>query len=490
MGAPHRVFGYCRVSSIGQEKSGTSLEGQRDEITRWCAAQGYPPPALFVEVESGSAEKKERRFEQVRLTATAASDDLVVVVAVDRWSRDIVHAVSSVRALVARGVRWCSIREAIDAATPHGDSTLGIMSWTADQERRRIRERTVGRRRELADAGLYVNGEIPLGFRAAARRLHVVPEEAALARDIFERCADGESMSDLAATLPPIRARMRWNVQAVYCVLKSRYLLGEGRRGDGTWQPGAHPTIIDRALWERAHAALRARSMGGRRCGKGPSNARLLRDLASCSACGRKVSVRTGARLRAAPEVVRAHYYVCRGVTRGLCDEGWTRAEGIDKQAAALAVARLVELREELGRPAAATVATKKPQDATAALARIETRKRNAIDLATDGGMDAAQLRDALRRLDEEASKVRQRADAEAAEAATAERAADPARRAELRRQARTWQHVWDGANIEQRREILAILADRVEVGRGGVRCHWRSAADLAGAWTERRRIT
>lgn len=62
MAAPRRVFGYCRVSSAGQEKSGTSLEGQRDEITRWCAAQGYPPPTLAVEVESGSAEKIERRW--------------------------------------------------------------------------------------------------------------------------------------------------------------------------------------------------------------------------------------------------------------------------------------------------------------------------------------------------------------------------------------------------------------------------------------------
>jgi len=124
------------VSSVGQEVRGTSLEGQREEIARWCAAQGYPAPTLLVEVESGSAEKIERRVEQQRLIAEVRDGDMVVVVAVDRWSRDIVHAVSSVRALVARGVRWYAIREALDAATSHGDSTLGIMSWTADQEAR------------------------------------------------------------------------------------------------------------------------------------------------------------------------------------------------------------------------------------------------------------------------------------------------------------------------------------------------------------------
>lgn len=488
-GAPRRVFGYCRVSSAGQEKSGTSLEGQRDEITRWCAAQGYPAPTLAVEVESGSAEKIERRVEQVRLTAEAQSGDVVVVVAVDRWSRDIVHAVSSVRALVARGVRWCSIREALDAATPHGDSTLGIMSWTADQERRRIRERTVGRRRELTDAGLYVLGRVPIGYKAEARRLHVVPEEADLVRGIFERCADGESMPEIAATLPPVRSRTRWTVHAVHRILKCRYVLGEARQSDGTWTPDTHPAIVDRDLWERAHAAARKRVSGGRKYATGESSVRLLRGLAVCSACGRKVSVRFGAKhQRADPGGSHAHYYICRGSLAHECKEGWIRAHDVDEEAAALAVARLVDLREELARPATAA-APRKPHDATATLARIEVRKRNAIDLATDGAMDAKQLRAALARLDEEAAKVRRQADDEAREAAAAERAADPKRRAALLRDARTWRDGWAKMDVATRRVVLAALAVRVEVGRRGVRCVWRSAADLAGV-AEKRTVT
>ncbi len=367
MAAPRRVFGYCRVSSAGQEKSGTSLEGQRDEITRWCAAQGYPAPTLAVEVESGSAEKQERRVEQVRLTAEAQSGDVVVVVAVDRWSRDIVHAVSSVRALVARGVRWCSIREALDAATPHGDSTLGIMSWTADQERRRIRERTVGRRRELTDAGLYVLGRVPLGYKAEARQLQVVPEEAALVRDVFERSADGESMPEIAATLPPIRNRTRWTVHAVHRILKCRYVLGEARQSDGTWSPNAHAAIVDRDLWERAHAAARKRVSGGRKYATGESSVRLLRGLAVCSACERKVSVRFGARhQRADAGGSHAHYYICRGGLEHACGEGWIRAHEVDEEAAAQAVARLVSLREELAQPAAPVASRATPATSAA----------------------------------------------------------------------------------------------------------------------------
>ena len=61
-GAPRRVYGYCRVSSVGQEVRGTSLEGQREEIARWCAAQGYPAPTL-----QWSAGEFDRRAHEVNL---------------------------------------------------------------------------------------------------------------------------------------------------------------------------------------------------------------------------------------------------------------------------------------------------------------------------------------------------------------------------------------------------------------------------------------
>ena len=162
------------------------------------------------------------------------------------------------------------------------------------------------------------------------------------------------------------------------------------------------------------------------------------------------------------------------------CKVGWIRAYETDEMAATLAVARLIELREELARPAAPPPAPKALTNTSTTLTQIKRRKRNAIDLATDGGMDAKQLREALARLDEEAMALRRRAESEVLGREAAARAADPTRRATVLRQAKTWRVAWARMTVEQRQIVLQELASKIEVGRSGVRCTWRTAEDLA----------
>jgi site-specific DNA recombinase len=154
-----RTYGYCRVSSQHQEERGTSLDGQRDEIERYCRARGWPAPTLFVEVESGGEKGEERRVEQQRLIAETKPGDIIICWAVDRWSRNIPFAVGEVRRLVKRGVGWHSATESIDASTSQGDDMLGIRAWAADMEHKKIKERTVGRREALAAQGFYPYGD-------------------------------------------------------------------------------------------------------------------------------------------------------------------------------------------------------------------------------------------------------------------------------------------------------------------------------------------
>jgi DNA invertase Pin-like site-specific DNA recombinase len=47
-------FLYVRVSTCDQAEYGTSLDGQRDLGTKFCAEQGYADPQVRVEVESAA----------------------------------------------------------------------------------------------------------------------------------------------------------------------------------------------------------------------------------------------------------------------------------------------------------------------------------------------------------------------------------------------------------------------------------------------------
>jgi DNA invertase Pin-like site-specific DNA recombinase len=100
----HRTFLYVRVSTYDQAEYGTSLDGQRDLGTKFCAEQGYADPQVRVEVESAGEEKIERRKELKRILSEIRSGDVLVCRDLSRWSRDQVFAVHSVRQMRAKGV--------------------------------------------------------------------------------------------------------------------------------------------------------------------------------------------------------------------------------------------------------------------------------------------------------------------------------------------------------------------------------------------------
>lgn len=112
---PRRLLAYARVSGSEQEAHGTSLAAQQERFQRFAREHRYPDPLLFVEVESAGEEKREKRVELDRLLAAAAPGDLVLCLVVDRWTRDVVDGVASVRKLLRRGVGWVAIEEQIDA---------------------------------------------------------------------------------------------------------------------------------------------------------------------------------------------------------------------------------------------------------------------------------------------------------------------------------------------------------------------------------------
>jgi hypothetical protein len=77
------TLAYRRVSTREQGVAGTSLDAQRTEIERYCAAHGLPDPIDHVEVESGGEESEEKRSEVMRLLASVRAGDAVLVSKID-----------------------------------------------------------------------------------------------------------------------------------------------------------------------------------------------------------------------------------------------------------------------------------------------------------------------------------------------------------------------------------------------------------------------
>ncbi len=467
---PRRVFAYVRVSGAEQGRTGTSLEGQRGELVAYCKAHKLPAPIVHVEVESASAEKLEARVQLRALLREAAPGDLVLVTKVDRWSRDIVHAVQSVRALVKRGVGFTAIGEGIDATTSNGDSQLGIMAWAADNERKRIKERMVGTRKVLRAQGLYVEGLPPFAYkRGKDRRLHVIAGEAPIVRQMYRRVLRGSSLNGVSDWLkdehPGVR---RWVKSYVARLLRTRTYLGEVLTPSGDWV-ASHEGIVTRDIWERTQVALSSRRLSGRKHSDVARTATwLLRGLAVCGHCGRRM----GSAYKGPTD-----YYLCaKRASDRSCRNGYMPVLATDAAMAALVLARLGELRAELGRPSKAAPVSAAGKDYEKARRALVLRRERLID-GLESGLDRETFRTRMARIDAELGAI----EVDAAGATRGTAVVPPAKRRELLADVRMLEKAWGAMTVAERREVVRRLATRIALTSGAAPVpEWRSLVDLA----------
>jgi DNA invertase Pin-like site-specific DNA recombinase len=126
-----RLVSYLRVSTKRQGRSGLGLEGQRAAVAEFACRGGAPVVSEYVEVETG---KNNHRPELARALAHAKRSQARLVVAkLDRLSRNAAFLLT-LRDSGAKIVA-CDMPEM-------NELTVGIMAVVAQDEARRISERT------------------------------------------------------------------------------------------------------------------------------------------------------------------------------------------------------------------------------------------------------------------------------------------------------------------------------------------------------------
>lgn len=147
----------------------------------------------------------------------------------------------------------------------------------------RIRDKIVASKKK----GLWMGGNIPLGYAPNNRTLVIVPEDAEIVRGIFRRYLKLQSVPRLVRELNaaghPTKRRTsktgnergggRYYQGAVYHLLKNPIYLGEIRH-KGTTYPGQHEALIDRQTWDKVESSLLE---GARRTTSGIKTEALLR---------------------------------------------------------------------------------------------------------------------------------------------------------------------------------------------------------------------
>ena len=151
---------YCRVSTDEQAERGTSLQDQRARCEAYCREQPWEVAAVYVDDGVSGATTDRPALNQLLAAAERRELDRIVVTDPDRLSRDLVDGLSLERDLARFEV----------AITYLVQPTMGtlerqIRGVIAEEERRKIRERTSRGLRAVAAAGHWPGGPPPYGYQ-------------------------------------------------------------------------------------------------------------------------------------------------------------------------------------------------------------------------------------------------------------------------------------------------------------------------------------
>lgn len=402
------------------------------------------------------------------LLKSVREGDLVLCDKLDRWSRDPEFTYKSIREILEAKASFYSVGDQCDPSTRDGDTLLNFRVLFAREEHKRIKERMVGTRHLLKDQGYFADGLAPAGYKRSYPKGFKGPEKNILAidepvaariRKAFALAIAGSSLLEIEKAISVAGERPYYDFTRIARILRDRIYLGQLKNSKGEWIRGRHEPIIDVATFAAADAAVTSRRFSTvSQSTFSPTSQTanwMLRDVAMCGACKRKLTS-AYQRNKRAPR----HYYLC---ARKDCEERTTRLDAAEAGVEDAVLARLEELREELARAPEST--EQLVPDATAIAAqrhRLVSKRERLLDMFADGHVTRAQLAERMGAVDKGLIDLKAREHA----ATTPNPLADASVRREVLRSVATIRRAWRGAQGQDRRTLVRLLAERAFIQR------------------------
>ncbi len=276
---------YTRKSSEeGLEQDFNSLHAQREACEAYVASQRHEGWTVLPEVyddggfSGGSLERPALRG--LLAAIDAGGVDVVVVYKVDRLTRSLADFAKIVEVFDARGVSFVSVTQQFNTTSSMGRLTLNVLLSFAQFEREvtgeRIRDKIAASKRK----GMWMGGNVPLGYVAQDRSLAIDPEEAATVRQVYDLYRELGNVrlvqveTDRLGLVSKRRPRPDGRVQggvgftrgALYKLLSNPVYAGDIVHRDQRHR-GLHAPIILPEAWEAVQRqltsqAVRARGQG------------------------------------------------------------------------------------------------------------------------------------------------------------------------------------------------------------------------------------
>jgi site-specific DNA recombinase len=271
---------YTRKSSEeGLEQDFNSLHAQREACEAYIrsqAGEGWRLVRTAYDDGGISGGTMERPALQCLLADIKQGlIDIVVVYKVDRLTRSLMDFSKIVEQLDRYGASFVAVTQQFNTSTSMGRLTLNVLLSFAQFEREvtteRIRDKVAASKRK----GMWMGGNLPLGYEVENRKLLINKEEAKTVRLIYERYLELGSVRLLQEDLDrrKIRSKIRVSKEgqrsggrpfsrgALYTLLANPIYVGDIRHGQARYD-GLHVAILDRPLWDAVQEQLAKQDNG------------------------------------------------------------------------------------------------------------------------------------------------------------------------------------------------------------------------------------
>jgi site-specific DNA recombinase len=273
---------YTRKSSEeGLEQTFNSLDAQREACRSYIESQRHEGwRALSTTYDDGgfSGGTMDRpALTHLLADVEAGRLDTIVVYKVDRLTRSLADFARIVEQLEAAGVSFVSVTQQFSTTSSMGRLTLNVLLSFAQFEREvtgeRIRDKIAASKRK----GMWMGGQVPLGYDLHDRQLLVNPEEADRVRLIFRLYLELKCVHRLTVALETrgLRSKVRLHQTgrtsgghafgrgALYAILKNRLYRGEIAHRGAVYS-GQQEAIVSPELWDAVQALLAANNQAKR----------------------------------------------------------------------------------------------------------------------------------------------------------------------------------------------------------------------------------
>jgi len=284
---PRAAAIYARISQ-DREANLLGVTRQIDDCTADAARRGWPVAEVYVDDDVSAYSGKHRpAYRRMLEDIRDSRIDAVVVWNLDRLHRHPKELEEFFEVCATAGVsQLASVSGDVDLSTGEGQFYARIQGAVARKESDDKSRRAKRKHLELAQAGRWSGSARAFGYDAALR---VVPEEAAVIREMAGRLLSGESLRTLVKDLqtrqvPTVRGRP-WCMQTLRNILKRPALAGfRSLRGEvvtrGVWEP---------ILSEEESARVRALLADPSRRLTRPARTYPLKGFLYCGVCGMKL---------------------------------------------------------------------------------------------------------------------------------------------------------------------------------------------------------